>query len=121
MKKLAMTLSQLRREKGLNQKDMSACLNLSSSALSSYENDVHSPDPAMLCRLAEFFGVTTDYLLGRTEYRCPPETLGQYVSSDYTLHDIVNTVLSLNQEKQTSVADFVRYMKHLNDETSAKD
>ena len=67
MKKLGTTLSQLRSEKGLAQKEMAACLNLSISAISSYENDVHAPDPVMLCRLAEFFGVTTDYLLGRTE------------------------------------------------------
>ena len=45
------------------------------SALSSYENCVHAPDLMMLSRLAEFYDVTTDYLLGRTEYRCPPEAL----------------------------------------------
>ena len=92
---------------------MAACLNLSISAISSYENDVHAPDPVMLCRLAEFFGVTTDYLLGRTEYRCPPEILNSYVALDYTAQDIVNTVLSLDAGTQATIVDFVKYMKHL--------
>ena len=121
MKQLGTTLSQLRSEKGLAQKEMAACLNLSISAISSYENDVHAPDPVMLCRLAEFFGVTTDYLLGRTEYRCPPEALKKQITSDYTLYNIVDTVLTLNQERQTSVVDFVKFMKHLHDEAPAPD
>ena len=120
MKKLGTTLSQLRSEKGLAQKEMAACLNLSISAISSYENDVHAPDPVMLCRLAEFFGVTTDYLLGRTEYRCSPETLKQYIARDYAIQDMVNTVLSLDKEKQASIVNFVKYMKHLHKESSGK-
>ena len=119
MENLGATLSLLRRQKGLTQKEMGLCLNLSISAISSYEKDVHAPDLHMLCRLAEFFGVTTDYLLGRKKYRCPPEILNQYVSKDYTLHDVVNTILSMNQETQISVVNYVKYMKHLCDEAAS--
>ena len=120
MENLGAMLSQLRKEKGLSQKELGICLNLSISAISSYENNIHSPDLAMLCRLAEFFGVTTDYLLGRTEYRCSPETLNLYITADYTMHDMVNTILSLDQKTQASVVNFVKYMKHLYEETSSR-
>lgn len=113
MRDIGATLAQLRREKGLGQKQLAAILNLSVSALSSYENCVHAPDLMMLSRLAEFYDVTTDYLLGRTEYRCPPEALRQRVAIDFTVQDIINTVLELKPEARNSVVDFVKYMKHL--------
>ena len=113
MRDIGATLAQLRREKGLGQKQLAAILNLSVSALSSYENCVHAPDLMMLSRLAEFYDVTTDYLLGRTEYRCPPEALRRRVAIDFTVQDIINTVLELKPEARNSVVDFVKYMKHL--------
>ncbi len=118
MRDLGATLASLRTEKGLGQKQMAASLNLSISAISSYEKNVHAPDLSMLCRLADYFNVTTDYLLGRTEYRCPPETFRQFIAQDYAIQDMVNTVLSLDREKQTSIVNFVKYMKHLHNESS---
>ena len=77
MREIGDTLSDLRKEKGLGQKELASLLNLSVGTISNYENGVHAPDLNTLCRLAEFFHVTTDYLLGRTEYRCPPEILSR--------------------------------------------
>ena len=99
--------------KGLGQKELASLLNLSIGTISNYENGVHSPDLDTLCRLADFFDVTSDYLLGRTEYRCPPEILGRYVALDYTAQDIVNAVLELDQGTQAAIVDFVKYMQHI--------
>ena len=82
MREIGDILANLRKEKGLGQKEMATRLNLSVGTISNYENSVHAPDLNTLCRLAEFFDVTTDYLLGRTEYRCPPEILNSYVALD---------------------------------------
>ena len=117
MREIGDTLANLRKEKGLGQKEMATRLNLSVGTISNYENSVHAPDLNTLCRLAEFFDVTTDYLLGRTEYRCPPEVLNCYVALDFTAQDIVNTVLSLDKGTQATVVDFVKYMRHLHRET----
>ena len=56
----------LRREKGLYQKDLAEYLHLSVSAISNYENGTNDPDLQTLCHIADYYGVTTDYLLGRT-------------------------------------------------------
>lgn len=120
MRELGETLENLRKEKGLGQKQLAARLNLSVGTVSNYENGVHSPDLLTLCKLAQFFGVTTDYLLGRTEYRCPPEVLDRYVTTDYTAQDIVNTVLSLDKGTQLSIINFVKYMKHLHGKSSKR-
>lgn len=113
MRDIGGTLAKLRKEKGLGQKELALLLNMSIGTISNYENGVHSPDLLTLCRLANFFGVTTDYLLGRTEYRCPPEALERYITPDYTAQEIVNTVLSMDANSQVSVVNFVKYMKHL--------
>lgn len=120
MREIGDTLANLRKEKGLGQKEMATRLNLSVGTISNYENSVHAPDLNTLCRLAEFFDVTTDYLLGRTEYRCPPEILNRYVALDYTAQDIVNTVLSLDAGTQATIVDFVKYMKHLHSVKSSR-
>ena len=120
MKGIGDTLANLRKEKELGQKEMASLLNLSVGTISNYENGVHSPDLETLCKLADFFGVTTDYLLGRTEYRCPPEILNSYVALDYTAQALVNTVLSLDAGTQATIVDFVKYMKHLHSVKSSR-
>lgn len=66
-------LKQLRTEhKGLRQVDLANSLGISASAYSSYEQGVREPDDATKRRLADYFSVSLDYLLGRTEHRATP-------------------------------------------------
>ena len=58
-------LRKLRENKDLKQKEAAVALGISSVNLNRYETGKHSPDLETLSRLARFFGVTTDYLLGR--------------------------------------------------------
>ena len=103
-------LAELRQEQNIGQKELAAYLNVSIGTISNYENNVHSPDLATLGRLADFFGVTTDYLLGRTAFRSDPQILNQHVSKDYTVTDIINTVLTLDS---STIEHFMEYAKFL--------
>lgn len=58
-------LRELRIERGLLQKDVAKAMNISAQSLGYYENWVNKPDPDMLIKLADFYGVSIDYLLGR--------------------------------------------------------
>ena len=60
-------LAELRIKNNLRQKDLAKSLNVSTSAISNYEQNIRYPDIEMLVVIADFFGVSTDYLLGRTE------------------------------------------------------
>jgi len=121
MRNVGEILTELRKEKELSQKDLAALLNLSISTISNYENGVHSPDLDTLRKIADFFGVTTDYLLGRTGYRCPPETLREYITTDYTISDFVNTVLSLDSASRNAVTIYVDFVKHFHSSPSESD
>ncbi|HBA47643.1 MAG TPA: hypothetical protein DCZ91_07545 [Lachnospiraceae bacterium] len=111
MRKIGETITKLRTEKGLRQKDLSAILSLSPSSISNYEKDEYWPDLNTICKMADYFNVTTDYILGRTEYRCPPEILDKYVTKDYIVHDIINTLLTLDPDSVNAAVNYVNYLK----------
>lgn len=57
-------LRTLRNERGLTQAQLGECLMLSESTISLYESDRRSPDQDKLKKIATFFNVSTDFLLG---------------------------------------------------------
>ena len=58
------TLRELRKTRELTQKDFGAKVGLSKAVVSKYENGMGYPSFDVLVRIAQYFGVTTDYLLG---------------------------------------------------------
>lgn len=63
------TLSLLRQEKKISQRKAATELGVSQALLSHYENGVREPGLAFVVRAADYYGVSTDYLLGRTMAR----------------------------------------------------
>lgn len=105
------TLTRLRTEKGVYQKELAAYLNVSVGTVSNYEKGIHSPDLDTLCRLADYFSVTTDYLLGRTNFRCDPSLLNRRLTREYTISDIVNTTLELSPRDACLMIDYLNLLK----------
>ncbi len=70
-------LADLRREKGVSQRQAAKDLAVSQALLSHYENGVREPGLAFVVRACDYYGVSADYLLGRSDRREPPseETL----------------------------------------------
>lgn len=58
-------LQALRKQKGLTQGEISEILGVKLSTYQKYERDVIFPSYDTLLKIADFYGVTTDYLLGR--------------------------------------------------------
>jgi len=63
------TLSLLRKEKGISQKEVARSLGISQALLSHYENGVREPGLSFVASAADYYGVSTDFLLGRTMSR----------------------------------------------------
>lgn len=59
-------LKQLRKEKNLTQSELGQKINVTKVSISGYESGNRTPDTDTLQRIADFFEVSTDYLLGRT-------------------------------------------------------
>ena len=60
-------LRELREANKISLKKLAADMKLSPSTLSCYESDKRQPTPATLGALADYFDVSVDYLLGRTD------------------------------------------------------
>lgn len=65
-----MKLKELRMQKGVTQKNAAEFICCSALAYSRYEREVREPDIWTLCRLADFFEVSIDYLVGRENKHC---------------------------------------------------
>lgn len=60
-------IRELREDRDLRQIDVSNAINIDQKTLSNYETGRTNPDSWAIIKLAEFFGVTCDYLLGVTD------------------------------------------------------
>lgn len=64
-------LRQLREERNLTQKAIAGIIGISPRMVSFYESGAHFPrEEGTLLKLAQFFEVSTDYLLGYSDVRC---------------------------------------------------
>lgn len=82
---LADRLKNLRKEKGLYQKDVAEEIGLTASAIGFYEQGKRKPDNDTLQRLADYYDVSTDYLLGRTNERSSADKIKKALSEDEEL------------------------------------
>lgn len=57
-------IAEQRKKLGLSQEELAEKLNISQKSISKYELGNRKPQYKVLVRMAEYFGVTTDYLLG---------------------------------------------------------
>ena len=62
-------ISLLRKEKGLSQKQVAADLGISQALLSHYEKGIRECGLDFVVKVADYYSVSTDYLLGRTPQR----------------------------------------------------
>ena len=62
------TISQLRKERKISQETLAKDLNIVRSTLACYETDRSHVPYELLVKIAKYFDVTTDYLLGLEDY-----------------------------------------------------
>ncbi len=93
----ARTLSLLRQEKKVSQRKAATTLGISQALLSHYENGVREPGLPFLVRACDYYGVSADFLLGRTLSRD-----GTVIAPD-ALYD-------LSEERDTSMRGSVLAM-----------
>ena len=63
----AMRLKALREKRGISQLKLAMDLGMNQNSISRYENETRQADYDTLIKLADYFGVSIDYLLGRTD------------------------------------------------------
>ena len=80
----AIRLKELRAEKQISQAELAAMLNISNRTISMYEQGNSEPNVETLAKIAAYFYVSTDYLIGITNSRNPDN---RSVSDELNLSD----------------------------------
>lgn len=96
-------LRKLRKEKGITMKELGSRLNLAESTVSGYETGSRSPDLEVVDKLANFFDVTADYLMGRSVSRAPDAGRAFYGGGkDWTPEEMVaaDAYIEMLRQKQ---------------------
>ena len=104
-KSMGALLAELRKEKGITQKELAEFLNVSDKTVSHWECDENSPDLSVIPILAEYFGVTCDELI-KGERKTENNPLDSHISSNITL-DSESFVKNPNKKKV-----YKSYTKH---------
>lgn len=101
-------LKELRKQKGLFQKDIANKLGIDRTTYVKYETGASEPDIKTLLSIADIFDVSVDYLLGKTEQiEKPADENGELSERD---KEIIDLMSSLSDEKFQQVVNFARYL-----------
>lgn len=102
---LSKKIKNLRIQCGKTQQELADILNISRSTLAGYESESKQPPYEMLLKFADYFNVSTDYLLGKTEKRVSDEDSElRYPPVQNRLGTILNSYCSKNKIKDTNFA-----------------
>ncbi len=82
MADFASRLKHLRRARGLRQADLAAAIQVAQTTIANYEQHNRFPDEETLAKLADYFAVSLDYLLGRSELELPADRIMQFRNQD---------------------------------------
>lgn len=84
----------LRIKNNLTSKELSRALEISESSISLYENGKRQPNITLLIKIANYFNVTTDFLLGIES--CVNDTKASVTDFSKTLQNVI-TLLNCNE------------------------
>lgn len=105
---IAKTLINLREVNFLTQTDIAHHLHLSSSTISHYEKGITVPPAEIIFRLAEFYDVTTDYILGRCANKTNlNDTYALKLTNKMTIGDAVEIMTKMNDAEREHLAYFI--------------
>ena len=111
MAKFGELLSELRQSRGMTQKELAKVLYVSDGTISNYANGVHYPDVEKLMDIADFFNVTTDYLLGRCKNNLSPDLFSETLIGSKTTGEILENIQSLDEDHKHALKVILRDME----------
>ena len=99
-------LKYLRTERGENLEKVAEYLNVSIQTISNYENEKRDMTPDTILKLAEYFGVSTDYLLGKSDIRNPEKSDLDKLQIGLSSKDYPN----ISDEQIKQIEDFAKFV-----------
>jgi transcriptional regulator with XRE-family HTH domain len=107
-------LKKLRNEKKLTQTELGKIINVTKVSISGYENGDRTPDTDNLRRLADYFDVTSDYLLGRSDHPAlkKEESEAEKILNDPQTNLMFNNWKGMSEEEREEAINMIKYIKY---------
>ncbi|OLA40156.1 MAG: hypothetical protein BHW36_12120 [Firmicutes bacterium CAG:24053_14] len=114
MKTFCEIIRELREDRDLKQADVAKVLGTSQQYYSKYETGKYEMPIHCITALADFYGVSTDYILGRSEFSIRPNDYKKPLVGNYTADAMLADMLSLDVNGRKAVRDYIALQKKAN-------
>jgi transcriptional regulator with XRE-family HTH domain len=101
-------LKELRTHKNITQQELADYLKVNRNAISRYETGEREPDIEMLIKISDFFEVSVDYLLGKSEKKSSANAEGDKGNNRFE-----DDIGSLSPESQAKAKEYIEMLKTL--------
>jgi len=101
----------LREDRDLKQTDIANVLGTTQQYYSKYETGEHELPLRALVLLADYYGVSADYILGRTDCTEGVQGLNKELSGEHTVGELISDILSLNPAGRAAIVEQVLFQK----------
>lgn len=101
-------IKELREKNGKTQLDVSKALDVTYQTIYKYEKGIAVPPADAILKLAEYFNVTTDYLLGRTDN---PDMLNEPIQIAASMKDGLD-ISDMDDDEKKFINDFVKMVRN---------
>lgn len=108
-------IKQLREECGLTQIELAEKLQISNSAIAMYETDKREASDDIKIKMAELFGCSVDYLIGKSDIRNPGKQIDE-VLNEAMIGMSKEEYEKLSETQKKQIRDFALFVKKQNEE-----
>lgn len=114
MSTLGERLKLIRKENNLTQEELGKIFGLTKYSISLYENNKTSPNDDFKAKIASYFNVSVDWLLGLTDEKLPADKIKEATaiyrkSNQYSLDDFLKKIPDLTEKEKSSLEDHLEF------------
>lgn len=109
MASFAEKLRELRIQRNLGQKELGAVIGVSDSSIRKYESGDRTPNPDAITKLANYFGVSTDELLGSNTTESSNNKAPKDLARILAEHEIMFSGTPLDEEDKKEIYDLIQF------------
>ncbi len=104
-------IRKLREEEKLTQGYIAKHLGVVQQTYSNYERGNTEVPLEYLSKLADYYGVSIDYMMGRTSFQKPTEELNEEYSRNKTTGAVLSEMLRLENDSREKLLDYIEFLK----------